>query len=797
MSTKYLITTLTEEQLETVRSSACDILAEYPKSVLGRCDFEVAESLKAAGLELSEMPTLAVNLSGRSFAMADAMQFGTAPEDSTRDAYFVAQMIGPSIGVWLTELQELGVEVVGGLQAYTQILKMRPDRLDAVRTLGWIESIAPYQPIMKLSPQLMRTAQRTIGPAEFAAPLSFGAGDEAMPVEISTFPDEPIDPILAVIKEADDKLISNSATSAKAIVKRSTIAQLVNRVDVQIVQPFQFPSFENDVAREVLQIPPENRFPLGVFDGGDQIVAVCDSGLDTGDLAAMHPDLRGRVNAIQSYPTDFDSGLAIYINGPVNTDDGPADGFSGHGTHVAGSVAGDGSAARTAGSFVVPIGAAPGARLYFQSIEQTVDWKSEAQLIAEGIPKPTPDWPPRSIGLYGIPSDLLQLFADAYEAGARIHTNSWGASVDGVYNSNSRAVDLAMSQMRDLLVLFAAGNSGQDENFDGQIDSDSIGAPGTAKNCITVGASENRRPANSTPEPGENTTWPQLRPPRFSQMAAAGHVSDDPDGMACFSSRGPVDGGRTKPEAVAPGTNILSVRSSLLGADPLWGDVIPASDPLNGHYCWSGGTSMSTPLVAGMAAVIRQFLIERYGHYEDGVKPSGALLKACLLNGAIRIEGQFIGEIPNGTNNVTGFGRVDTASILDTIGFLDDPADAVETGDIRSIHTTIIDPNRPFRVTMCWTDPPSPGAGQLQNNLYLQVQTPSGRVLDGDVTPFPTVTNNSQQIEVQSPEAGSYTIRVRGVNVVQQANGATTSANPSQDFALVFSNAAPLSALTS
>jgi hypothetical protein len=65
---------------------------------------------------------------------------------------------------------------------------------------------------------------------------------------------------------------------------------------------------------------------------------------------------------------------------------------------------------------------------------------------------------------------------------------------------------------------------------------------------------------------------------------------------------------------------------------------------------------------------------------------------------------------------------------------------------------------------------------------------PNGGVTDGDTTPFPTATNNVQQVTINNPVAGKYTIRVRGISVSTQAPGAAPGSNPRQDFALVVSN---------
>jgi hypothetical protein len=85
------------------------------------------------------------------------------------------------------------------------------------------------------------------------------------------------------------------------------------------------------------------------------------------------------------------------------------------------------------------------------------------------------------------------------------------------------------------------------------------------------------------------------------------------------------------------------------------------------------------------------------------------------------------------------------------------------------------------------------GVAQELFNLVREVRHPNGVVEDGDVTAFPTVTNNVQQVTLDTPAAGTYEIRVRGVSVTQQAPGATGGPSPRQDFALVVSNAESLS----
>jgi serine protease AprX len=548
-----------------------------------------------------------------------------------------------------------------------------------------------------------------------------------------------------------------------------------------------------------MQVPVDHAFADLNLKGSHQIVGIADSGLDTGNPATVHADVRGRVVGLVSWPTD--PALAPFTNDPPGHDDGPSDPDSAHGTHVTGSVLGSGATAVAAGATPVPAGTAPEAKVFFQAVDQRVSWKTAEQLAAAGLRPPfaADPWPPPPAGLYGLPNDLTVLFQQAYEAGARIHTNSWGAPAAGTYTQSSVAVDKFMWNNPDILILFSAGNAGVDRNTDGVIDADSIGSPATAKNCLTVGASENNRPRGSNPPPGLNHNWSELV--KYPRLAAAGHVSDRVDGMAAFSSRGPTDDGRIKPDVVAPGTNVLSTLSSVFqagdGHEPLWGRL-PAGHPLRRFYCWSGGTSMATPLVAGAAALVRQHLVERHGQPQANRRPSGALVKAFLVNGAVPMRGQFDGEIPTGRNSVDGFGRIDVSQSL-TPGplhrtlFADEPDHAVSSGEMRTYQVRAAQQATPLKVTLAWTDAPAPaGIGRLVNQLYLQVQAPDGAISNGDVSPFPSATNNVQQVVVAAPAAGIYTIRVRGISVTRQAPGAAPGTSPRQDFAVAVSNATDL-----
>jgi hypothetical protein len=63
---------------------------------------------------------------------------------------------------------------------------------------------------------------------------------------------------------------------------------------------------------------------------------------------------------------------------------------------------------------------------------------------------------------------------------------------------------------------------------------------------------------------------------------------------------------------------------------------------------------------------------------------------------------------------------------------------------------------------MAYTDHPGKG---IQNQLYLRVITPAAVMIDGDVTAFPTVSNNVQRVHIDTPAPGVYTIEVHDIDV--------------------------------
>ncbi len=430
----------------------------------------------------------------------------------------------------------------------------------------------------------------------------------------------------------------------------------------------------NDVAKGYMDV--DDLWNLG-YDGAGQVVGICDTGLDTGvNDSTMHLDFQGRIDA-------------IYALGRSTADD-----THGHGSHVAGSVLGDG--ARSNGQIK---GMASAARLVFQSV-----------LDSQG-------------GLGGLPNNLNDLFAQAWNAGARIHTNSWGASVNGDYDTSAREVDEYMWKQREMIILFAASNDGPSTG--------TIGSPGTAKNTITVGASENYRPSK-------------------------GSYADNTNDIAEFSSRGWCEDGRIKPDIVAPGTWILSTKSSVAPDSSFWATY-------DDYYAYMGGTSMATPLTAGAVATARQYMQTEWNH-----TPSAAMMKAAVINGGTDLGYGF-------PNQHQGWGRISLVdSLVNKEYKYEDENYSLATGQNQSFTYSIQTGNLPLRVSLVWTDYPgsTTASKALVNDLDLKVTSPSGTVYYGNdfSNPFNSSydrINNVENVYLDSPELGNYTIEVIGYNVPQ------------------------------
>jgi len=654
---------------------------------------------------------------------ARAMLEEMRSNDASKFNYILVQTTHPLNREEKSQLAEAGASILEYVPQDTYLCHFPPSDLGRVRALKFVSWTGPYDKGFKLHPALIGLERKGTVRSLFEVSVRPHATLDATPkvVDVILHRNLKASDVLEKIAEAaqvSPDLIQVARNKVRLTVKARQLDALANVDGVRTVEEVRPRKLLNNVARKILGAPVVGAANPPFFGQG-QVVAVADTGFDRGSTTDTHPAFTGRVQKL--YP----------LGRPNDTSD-----TDGHGTHVCGSVLGNGTSAILNLSIQ---GTAPEAKLVMQSV-----------LDSGG-------------GLGGLPADLNDLFTAPYNSdGARIHSNSWGSTIgDGSYDSQASEVDDFVWNHRDMLICFAAGNAGADASSRGVIDNGSLTPPGTAKNCLTVGATENMRPDFNLTY-GGGFGFP-------ADPIASDLVANNAEGMAAFSSRGPTQDGRCKPDVVAPGTAILSTRSRLATGTG-WQ---ASNDPL---YFFDGGTSMATPLVAGCVALVREYLAKTQARNN----PSAALLKALIINAAHNITGQYVppevGTIPD---NSEGFGRVNVGEVVAPTGqvkFWDEgDGKQLDTGEEEARTVTVAAANQTIKATLVWTDPAGSG---LQNDLDLILRAANGTEQHGNVpansTSFDRV-NNVEQVTWGNVPIGD-------VQIITRANRITQA---TQSYALV------------
>jgi subtilisin family serine protease/subtilisin-like proprotein convertase family protein len=690
-------------------------------------------------------------------------------------------------------LQAAGAAIVAYIPNQAYLVRASQAAAQRLGADSRTQAVVPYEPYFKLKQPLLALAveQQPLPDHQAFNLLLFPDAREAalsdlhqLGLQVLDEEPSPFGPVLRVLTGSP-----TAATGQSVPVGQSGIlSALAGLSSVQEVELSRTRVLANDLSRARIAVAantltPENYLGL---TGSNVLVNVNDSGVDTN-----HPDLQGRV----------------FCDVPMSGVDS-----NGHGTHVAGIIAGSGfeslTVANASGSIM------PAVRLQFRG-------QAPAAQILAITANPDPG-----------PASDSYLQETAARPNAFISNNSWHYANDNAYDLAAARYDAAVRDAlpevtgsQPVLFVFGAGNAGNGAENGSGGDPDSVQSPATAKNVITVGAIDQPRYiadevwqcaiVNGTNVCQTNQPWLGL--------------TDTNNSVAAFSSRGNVgvgiegEFGRFKPDVVAPGTFVVSARSTQ------W-DQLAYCSPTNGSgnyfevlsnlnttlgpfYRYESGTSLSAAEVSGALALMQEFF-QNFGRTN-----SPALMKALLINGArpLTTPGAFQAQNPT---NSQGWGLINLTNSL-PVGlsnsfvqaaapmrvFDQNPDDALATGQshTRFVSLSLAATNQPLRITLVWTDPPGNPAASLKlvNNLDLVVTNlDSGEVFFGnDIPPGsafnqPWDTNTPPNLDVVDNVENVYlaprlatnysvTVAAHSVNVnavTDQTNGVV------QDYALVIAS---------
>ncbi len=299
----------------------------------------------------------------------------------------------------------------------------------------------------------------------------------------------------------------------------------------------------------------------------------------------------------------------------------------------------------------------------------------------------------------------------------RIMNSSYSDGCNAGYTTRARNVDEQQIALDELLHVFSAGNNGTSNcNYGaGNVWGNITGGHKVGKNCITVSNITNTSVANAS------------------------------------SSRGPAEDGRLKPEISAVGTNVYSTVEG-------------------NNYDTYTGTSMSAPGIAGCLALI----YEAYKSFNNNQAPKGALAKALLLNSADDIG-------TPGPDFIYGYGQVNVGKTIQNIENNRFLIDSVDGGFTKTHSITVPSGTKRLKAMLYWADvaASTSALNALVNDLDLSVRnpqlvnfqplvldpTPSAAALSAPAVPGRDSLNNSEQVVIENPSAGIYTVTVNGFSV--------------------------------
>ena len=636
--------------------------------------------------------------------------------------YYILKFKGPIKKNWRMNVEKMGFEFKGYIPYNTFLVKGDRYSINEVKNLPYVEYVGIYQPAYRIEPFLLKaTGMHEVKIVLFR---------EKSPVVVA----REITEMGGTVIQWEKGLYNNYVV---AKIPHSLI-YMISKIDgiLWIEKNYKF-SIYNDIAHGILQGASASASVHPLWDHGlwgwNQIVGESDTGIDYDHT--MFRDTHGgtfhtpKKDHPQDYsldnlpPPDLTHRKIVHYWTYV---DGADTGSSQHGTHVAGSIAGN--ATPYSSSDAQYNGEAPSAKLSFVDIGDSSD-------------------------NLNTPSDLNYLWAWMYHDGARIASQSWGSSSYN-YTSEAMNVDQFMWNHPDFLIFFANGNSGSNAQ--------TVGSPATAKDCVSVGALGS-----------------------YSQYGGSSETLND---IASFSSRGPTGDGRLKPTIVSPGVAIDSAKgdgdptTNNSGTTQMDGTSMATPNAagvtalireyfMNGYYPnGQNGTGYS---FVPSGALLKAMLINS----ADQATGSGA---ASHYYNGMTYPNNDQGFGRPSVKNVTYFPGSSRKLLVFDHGL--DEQRGLVTGETWERKIVVSSSSEDLKVTLVWTDYPSvPVTTQkaLINDLDLVVTAPNGTYYHGNVFAGSTIgsvyskanptsydrSNPEEEVWIHNPGAGTWTIQVIGYSV--------------------------------
>lgn len=577
-------------------------------------------------------------------------------------------------------LQSLGAQVEGHVPEQAFRVRRSGIALDRLRSIVGVQWVGRWRNEWKLAPST------SVAP---------GGGDFVVYGHVD---DAAQDLAHSILKHAPHARVLRQFPGARLArvlvhaVDADTLAAMARADSVTWIAPYAAPETHNSEASGVIQGGSVATHPIWAhgLTGHGQILALADTGLDANERwftrydpgsgalifvtpaqATIPPALGSLVSNAKVVANWVQPGASPYETlAPCGSESAVQ-----HGTHVAGTMAGDSgfTASPTSAHADPGDGMAPNAQLLVQDIG----------------------------GDCLVVDDYAAMLRQAHAAGARIHNNSWGASTGNAYTGYDFDLDDTTWELEDLLVVASAGN--RDEAIA------AIGSPGNAKNALTVGAllhGDSQCPATLYTTQGQ---W--------------------------GSSIGPGSGWRDKPEISAPGTATVSAagddfsfgaeepaETKALSGTSMAAPTIAGGAALMRQYFSEGWYPRGSPRggdrLHPLAATLKAALINSSDELINTFIGETRLPSYITGWGRMRLDRDLY--FPGDQRRQRIFERPHGSGVA--------------TGEVHEYAIEQVAAGEPLRATLAWFDAASlPGVEYpLVNDLDLEVIGPSGEVYRGN-----------------------------------------------------------------